>query len=430
MGVAGDVETELREEHDRWERRETTVVRVLPYLLLAVGSGITVLQAVRGVVVDVPVLVGLTLVTAAWLIWPTVSDRKHRWSGPKAGLYYTVLVVLAGGLVVVEPWYAVFAFVGYVHAFLLLTGRWRYVGVAATSMIMAIAYLGGVERIDAGEWWLWVAISLVSTGLACAYFYSVEVADQYGRKQERALSELHEANVRLEAALEENAGLHAQLLTTARAAGVVDERERMAREIHDTLAQSLAGILTQVQAAEQTIDEPSVAQRHMTSAMSLARESLVEARRTVHAVEPAALAGKRLPDAIDDVTVRWAQMHHIDAVLITTGAPRPLHTDVEVALLRTAQEALSNVAKHARASRVRLTLSYMEDLVTLDVRDDGRGFEPDARQAEGAMDGGFGLVGMRQRVQRLAGRLEVESELGGGTAISAALPAIPVGGRA
>lgn len=97
-------------------------------------------------------------------------------------------------------------------------------------------------------------------------------------------------------------------------------------------------------------------------------------------------------------------------------------------LLRATQEALANVAKHARASRVGLTLSYMEDLVTLDVRDDGVGFEPDARRATGGADGGFGLAGMRQRVQRLAGRLVIESEPGGGTAISASVPAIPAGG--
>jgi signal transduction histidine kinase len=105
-----------------------------------------------------------------------------------------------------------------------------------------------------------------------------------------------------------------------------------------------------------------------------------------------------------------------------------MHTDVEVALLRTAQEALANVAKHAKAGRVGLTLSYMEDLVTLDVRDDGIGFEPNVKRANGSVNGGFGLAGMRQRVRRLSGRLDIESEPGGGTAISATVPAIPAGG--
>jgi signal transduction histidine kinase len=148
----------------------------------------------------------------------------------------------------------------------------------------------------------------------------------------------------------------------------------------------------------------------------------------VHAVQPQVLAEARLPDAIGEVTRRWSDVHHIDVVLTTTGDPRPMHTDVEVTLLRAAQEALANVAKHARASRVGLTLSYMEDMVTLDVRDDGVGFEPNAKRANGSANGGFGLAGMRQRVQRLAGRLDIESEPGGGTAISASVPAIPTGG--
>jgi signal transduction histidine kinase len=345
------------------------------------------------------------------------------------GLYYTGLMGLAAGLVAIAPWYGLFAFAGYPQAYQYLKGRWRFAGVAATSMIMAVSYLGGAARISSDEWWAWTAISLVSTVLAALFFKFAEVADQLNHKQKQGLVELHEANVKLEAALAENAGLHAQLLVQAREAGVLDERQRMAREIHDTLAQGLAGILTQLQAAEQTLDGPSPLRRYVTNATNLARESLTEARRTVHAVQPEALAKARLPDAISAVTRRWSEVNHIDAVLTTTGDPRPMHADVEVTLLRAAQEALANVAKHAKASRVGLTLSYMADIVTLDVRDDGVGFEPGARRARSSTDGGFGLAGMRQRVQRVAGRLDIESEPGGGTAISATVPAIPAGGK-
>ena len=107
-----------------------------------------------------------------------------------------------------------------------------------------------------------------------------------------------------------------------------------------------------------------------------------------------------------------------------------MRPEIEVALLRTAQEALANVAKHAHASRVGLTLSYMEDLVTLDVRDDGVGFATvngtGPRRPRDA-EGGFGLAAMRQRVEGVAGTLEVESEPDAGTAISAAIPAVPIG---
>jgi signal transduction histidine kinase len=423
------IDAELRAEFDRWERTEITAFKILPYFLLAACTLVALLLPLWGVSAHLPAVLGLSLAAGIWVFWfHTLHADWHR-NAPLMGFYYTGLMGMAAVLVAIAPWYGLFAFVGYPQAFQYLKGRWRFAGVAATSMIMAMAYLGGTARISTDEWWAWLAISLVSMVLAGLFSRFVEIADQLNHKQKQALAELHEANVKLEAALAENAGLHAQLLVQAREAGVHDERQRMAREIHDTLAQGLAGILTQLQAAEQTLDEPSLLRRHLTNATNLARESLTEARHTVHAVQPEALAEARLPDAIHDVTRRWAEVNHIDAMLTTTGDPRPMHADVEVTLLRAAQEALANVAKHAQASRVGLTLSYMADVVTLDVRDDGVGFEPGAKRARDSTDGGFGLAGMRQRVQRLAGRLDIESEPGGGTAISATVPAIPAGGK-
>jgi signal transduction histidine kinase len=111
--------------------------------------------------------------------------------------------------------------------------------------------------------------------------------------------------------------------------------------------------------------------------------------------------------------------------IAATGTPRPLPKETEVVLLRAAQEALANVAKHAAAARVWLTLSYMDCEVALDVRDDGRGFEPAAVAAGSVSDGGFGLLAMRQRVEGLSGTLQVESEPGAGTVISVCVPASP-----
>ena len=146
---------------------------------------------------------------------------------------------------------------------------------------------------------------------------------------------------------------------------------------------------------------------------------------------PSTLETARLPDALAEVARQWSELNGVPVEVVTTGDVQPLHPEVEVALLRTAQEALANVAKHANASRAGLTLSYMGDVVTLDVRDDGVGFEVPAasRRAPGP---GFGLSAMRQRVNRVAGTLAIESEPGGGTAISARVPAIvaPGHGRA
>ena len=144
---------------------------------------------------------------------------------------------------------------------------------------------------------------------------------------------------------------------------------------------------------------------------------MAEARRSVHALRPPALDSAALPEALDEVASGWSTVYGVPVSVTLTGAVRVMHPEVEVALLRTAQEALANVAKHASASRVGLTLSYMEDVVTLDVRDDGVGFDLAHPSA------GFGLPAMRHRVHRLSGALFVESEPGSGTAISARVPA-------
>ena len=149
----------------------------------------------------------------------------------------------------------------------------------------------------------------------------------------------------------------------------------MAREIHDTLAQGLTGIITQLEAAQQTASGTE-RERRIGNAKRLARDSLAEARRSVQALRPQALEDSKLPDALADEVARWTATSGVPAEVKTTGDPRALHPEVEVTLLRVGQEALANVAKHAAASHAWVTLSYMEDVVTLDVRDDGTGFSP------------------------------------------------------
>lgn len=419
------IEAELRNEHDRSMRFESAVITVLPYVLLTVSTLIAV--GVSATTTSLAGVLALVTATAIWMVWfLSLHPRWH--TDPRImGVYFAGLMVFAAALVASAPFYGIFAFVGYLHTTLFLRGRWLYVGAATTSMIMAMAYTGGPVSITAdGEWWLWGAISLVSTIMSIIFIGFAESSYARGVRQRDALAQLHEANVKLEAALEENAGLHAQLVVQAREAGVQDERQRIAREIHDTLAQSLAGILTQLEAADQSLAEPVLSRRHLANAIDLTRDSLGEARRTVQAVRPLDLVDARLPEAINAVVTRWSDANHVEATLTITGHPCLLHADIEVALLRAAQEALANVAKHAEATRVGLTLSYMEDLVTLDIRDDGIGFDPEAVRDHRNDAGGFGLTGMRQRIQRLTGLLEIESDVDGGTAISVSLPAIPV----
>ena len=116
----------------------------------------------------------------------------------------------------------------------------------------------------------------------------------------------------------ENDGLHAQLLTQAREAGVLDERQRMAREIHDTIAQGLTGVITQLEAAG-NVKDPAELGRHLDNATRLARESLTEARRSVQGIPPMPLEKTRLPEAIADVATRWSGVNEVPVQLTTTG---------------------------------------------------------------------------------------------------------------
>ncbi|TDC39542.1 sensor histidine kinase [Micromonospora sp. 15K316] len=408
-----------------WEAREAGLYRVVPYGGLAVGMLLTSFAPVPDGLSIAPHPV-LALVTAGWVGW--FVNLHPAWASRRAlmRVYYAGLLGLAALLVLSSPWYAFFAWIGFAHAFLVLDGRWRFVGVVFTAVLIATAQSAGLPT-SPSHWLLWSVLVLFNAGLAGGVTWFSMVADRQNTNRKRLVDELAETNRRLAETMRENEGLHAQLLTQAREAGVTDERQRMAREIHDTLAQGLTGIITQLEAAGQARDRQADWRRHVENAVALARESLSEARRSVRAVRPEALESARLPDALGELTRRWSAINEVRAEVSVTGEAHPLHPEVEVTLLRTAQEALANVARHAKATRVGLTLSYMEDVVTLDVRDDGIGFEPDVRAVPRQADGGYGLTAMRQRVTGVGGELTIESEPGGGTAVSASVPALPGG---
>jgi signal transduction histidine kinase len=205
-------------------------------------------------------------------------------------------------------------------------------------------------------------------------------------------------------------------VTQARQAGIIEERQRLAGEIHDTLAQGLTGIITQLEAAEHNRHHPDTWPRHVARARALARANLTDARRSVRALRPEQLEQASLPEAIGTLARTWSETSMIDAELQTTGTVVRTDPDTEAAVFRVAQEALSNVTKHARATRVQITLTYLGDTLLLDVADDGTGFDA------GATTDGYGLLGMRQRLSRVGGTLTVESSPGAGTILNASVP--------
>ncbi|WP_412126234.1 sensor histidine kinase [Streptomyces subrutilus] len=228
-----------------------------------------------------------------------------------------------------------------------------------------------------------------------------------------------------------------ELAATERREGTLAERQRLSMEIHDTLAQNLSSQRMLLQAADRTWDtDPATARAHVRTATGIAARGLAEARRLVHDLAPAELAGGagladalRALDAGPDVTVRF----HLE------GAPAPLPDRVQSALLRIAQGALANVREHSGARTAALTLSFLGDQVVLDVADDGHGF-PEPATATSTATGtgtadprtsaparGHGLPAMRARVRQLGGTLTLESTPGEGTVLSAAVPLEPTG---
>lgn len=217
---------------------------------------------------------------------------------------------------------------------------------------------------------------------------------------------------------------NARLFEQTRDLAVLEERNRMAREIHDTLAQGFTGVIMQLEAGEQALESrlESEAAEHLERAKALAKDSLQEARRTVWDLLPRALEDQRhLEDALRTEVEQLSSAGQEKVSFATSGVKRELPTQVQTALLRICQEALINVRKHASAANVDVRLDYTGHQVGLMVVDDGVGFNINSAR-EMSASGGFGMTAMRQRANGINGVFEVMSEVGHGTSISARAP--------
>jgi signal transduction histidine kinase len=422
LALPGDRERRL----DAVEHRiDTAIGRYAPYAGLGIGLALTPPFLAGGPAWPWVTVVVLVPVCAVWCAVFTTGEPVRAERPGVGAVYLSGLIALLAGLVYASPLFAFQSIAVYVHAFAFLQGRWRFVAAGLAAVAVAYAQVGGrFAEFTPGLVIAMVLLFMANSVFGGGFTYFGVFLSEQSQRRRRIIDELNEANRRLTETLEENAALHAQLLAQAREAGIVEERARLAREIHDTIAQGLTGIVTQLEAAGVAAADPAASRRHIDTARSLARESLTEARRSVDALGPKQLVRTQLPDAIADMAKRWVETAQVELIVDATGDPRPLVPELEVTLFRVAQEALVNVGKHAAATRVGLTLSYMDDVVVLDVRDDGRGFVPDGtpRTRDGS---GFGLLAMEQRVRRVAGTLAVESAPGEGTALSVSVPAIP-----
>ncbi|MFF7987049.1 sensor histidine kinase [Streptomyces sp. NPDC007901] len=223
---------------------------------------------------------------------------------------------------------------------------------------------------------------------------------------------------------EQLAATRNELAKRQREAGRLAERTRIARDLHDTLAQELAGSRMLLQAAERDWErDPDVALRQVRAVSQALGAHLEETRTIIGDLTPPALERDDLESALRGLCSRpqpFAGAAH--TTFRTEGDPYPLPTERAVTLLRVAQGLLANALEHARATHVHLTLAYQDDKVIVEVRDDGRGFDPRATQPTG-LDRGFGLAAAHDRLSALDGRLTLDSAIGRGTRVRAELPA-------
>ena len=209
-----------------------------------------------------------------------------------------------------------------------------------------------------------------------------------------------------------------RLSEQAKAAALIEERNRLARDIHDTLAQGLTGVIVQLEASEDAMAQglAKEARKHIGRAGNLARDSLREARRSVQALRPQVLEEKDLPAALKDLFTDMTEGTNLRTDFVVRGDLQKLPAVWEENLLRIGQEVLTNALRHAHATRFSAQLDFAAAEVRLELCDDGLGFDPETRHD------GFGLLGMRERVEAMAGHLIIQSGVGKGTTISIILP--------
>ncbi|WP_018178618.1 sensor histidine kinase [Jongsikchunia kroppenstedtii] len=322
---------------------------------------------------------------------------------------FAVNTALLAAAIAATPMAGIASWSGYMLYASLFTGAPLLFCVAGSCVLMTATQRNGWHNLSV-VWWVSILSWLLNVVIGLAV---VAVIDA----RETTLLRRRELTDQLLAERSRNADLQQEIVEQARRTGVQDERARLARELHDTVAQGFVAVVTQLE----SIDEDglvSAARERVDNAKALAREGLGEARRAVNALQPVPLDSRSLPTALQDQLTAFAGRNSVAATLRVDGEPRVV--DGDDSLLRIVQESLANIARHAGASHVVVTLTYLDDTLLLDIRDDGRGFCP--RDIERGTDGGFGLVTMTERAGLIGGVLEIESEPGAGCVISVAVP--------
>ncbi|MFJ9920974.1 sensor histidine kinase [Streptomyces rubiginosohelvolus] len=412
-------------------RSHTHVTAALRLCLHALLAGLLALVVVRAVgegAPDTVAVVTVTLLTATLYAAGAARSSSERpgtsvaqpgdsvrsavsvQPGTPAGAWWLGgLWALWAVLLVLSPDALWVAFPLYFLQLHFLPMRWALPAVVVTAAAAITSFVVHRQEIEPGAF----IGPLIGAAVAVATVLGYDALFRESERRRELIVEL--------------VATRADLAEAERTAGTLAERERLAREIHDTLAQGLSSIQLLLRAAERSLPENAPAAPHVRAAREAAQANLAEARSFVRALTPPDLEHGSLAAALERLCARTTAPE-LTVRFAVSGTPVQLPTPYEVALLRTAQSALANTVRHAEARRAEITLSFMDTSVALDVVDDGRGFDPSGapgheRGEDG--DGGFGLPAMRARAGSLGGALSVESAPGQGTAVALTLP-LPV----
>lgn len=386
---------------DAWRRQQPWwhltfgIVWVAGLLITVLGS-----PSRLGRFFDIGGLVALALVYALF------GSRALRRQDLRLAITYQVLawaILLALQLSnpVTGTW--IFYFVLFPHMWAMLAPLWAAVGslLAVGSFIVVRWWDAGFSRSELPP----IAISgVISVGLSVALGLFIHRMVFEAQSRALVVDELRSAQARLVAAERES--------------GILQERERLSREIHDTLAQGFTSIITLTRAAQGALarGESELAGERLGMVLTTAADNLAEARLIVAGTSPAHLQTRTLVEALERLVRAVHSESGIQTRLEVTGIPEPLGTAADIVLLRAAQESLANVRRHSGASRATVRLSYgAGDRALLEVSDDGNGLTTDA-------EAGFGLAGIRARAVEVGGCSRVSSRPGEGTTVVVEVP--------
>jgi len=397
--------TNQQSQMDAWEKWEW-LWKSLFYATVLVSFGIVLFSRDQIVTIWVTGLLTVGMSLWHWLGMRLAYRGLASWDERPLPRFAVIMgdIVLWFILVNISPAFYIALFGAFIMVFRHLPIR--YAVLAAVLLMIATIFeqlsdTSGSFNLTDPVIWLFFFMVLVSVILG---FWISNIINQSA--QRRQLIEQLETT-------------RAELAAAERRAGTLEERQRLAREIHDTLAQGFTSIVMHLEAAEGALSDPHTTQKYIDRARSTARSSLDQARRVVQDLRPDSLEKQSLCEAIKRTALHWGEETGIQVTAKATGNPLPLHPNIEVTLLRAVQEALHNIRKHAQATEVQLTLSYMGDVVMLDVQDDGVGLDG---AEPSPFSSGFGLQAMRERVEACDGTLTLESDPGEGTTVVITIP--------